>query len=322
MMAWFKKLQSHDFDTVAIATWATVALLTELLILRLLTRTAIHIPGLGEVAAGIRFFSEVGRIAFNAALILTFALLLAMTIDTVIKKRWPLFVALVGFLLVAIAAPLGWLSESVIDSVTIAVIVAAPLLGWLSGNGSLRQSLPSLLFSSAFAVAAVPTVVGKAQPRAILPVSGMLNVAEALALIAAFSLLIRVWGRPQRRSLIIAAVVGVVTAGMLAAQPATVEILMLWNFGLAGYFPPLVYGLAAAVFAYAAATSIRRGQPTVAIGIAFVIVGGIGLHSTLQSASFFIGVLVLAYPDVIRHPSAPDAEPVSSAADIAVAVTA
>lgn len=320
-MAWPKRLRFHDFDTVAIATWAVVALGTELVILRLLTRTAIHIPGLGEVEIGIRVFSEIGRIAFNAALILVFALLVAMTIDAWRRARWPLLVALVGFLAVAIAAPLGWLPESIIDSVTIGVVVAAPLLGWLSGGGSLRTSIPSFLFSSAFAVAAIPTVVGKAQPATTLPVSGMLNVAEALALAAAFSLLMRVWGRPQRRSLIIAAVAAVVTAGMLAAQPATIEILMLWNLGLAGYFSPVVYGVAAGVCAYAASVSIRRGQPTVALGIAFVIAGGIGLHSTLQSASFLIGVLVLAYPDVIRRP-APNTEPASSAAAIGVAIAA
>ena len=321
-MAWFTRLRSHDFDTVAIATIAVFALLTELVILRLVTRTAIHIPGLGTFAAEFRLLSEFGRIAFNTAVILVFALLIAMVIDTALKMRWPLLVALVGFLVVAIAAPLGWLPEALIDSVTVVVIVAAPLLGWLSGDGSLRRSIPSLLFSSAFAVAAIPTVVGKAQPETTLPVSGMLNVAEALALAAAFSLLIRVWGRPQRRSLIIAGVVGVAAAGMLAAQPATIEILMLWNLGLAGYFSPAVYGLAAAVCTYAAATSIRRGQPTVALGIAFVIAGGIGLHSTLQSASFLIGVLVLAYPDVIRRPLVPATEPMSSGTGIGVAVAA
>ncbi len=310
MMTWVKRLRSHDFDTVAIATIAVVALLTELIILRFVTRTAIHIPGLGTFETEFRLLSELGRIAFNAAVILVFALLVAMIIDAAVKTRWPLLVALVGFLVVAIAAPFGWLPEALIDSVTIIVIVAAPLLGWFSGEGSLRRSISPLLFSSAFAVAAVPTVVGKAQPETTLPVSGMLNVAEALALAAAFSLLIRVWGQPQRRSLVIAVVVGGLTAGMLAAQPATIEILMLWNLGLAGYFSPMVYGVAAAVFAYAAATSIRRGQPTVALGIAFVIAGGIGLHSTIQSASFLIGVLLLAYPDVIRRPVVPISSPV------------
>lgn len=165
MTAWFTRLRSHDFDSVAIATIAVVALLTELIILRLVTRTAIHIPGLGTFEAEFRLLSELGRIAFNAAVILVFALLIAMTIDAFIKMRWPLLVALLGFLVVAISAPFGWLPEALIDSVTIIVIVAAPLLGWLSGDGSLRRSIPSLLFSSAFAVAALPTVVGRHNPR-------------------------------------------------------------------------------------------------------------------------------------------------------------
>lgn len=304
-----KRFQSLDFDTVALATWTAIALATELVVLRLLTRTAIHIPGLGEIEAGIRFFSEVGRIAFNAALILVFALLVAMTIDAVNKTRWPLVVALAAVLGIAIVAPLGWLPEPIIDLITIVVVIAAPLLGWLSRNGSLKRSSPSMLFSTAFTVAALPTLVGKAHPGTTLPVVGMLNVAEALALVGAFSLLILVWGRPRWSALIVAALVGVATAGMLAAQPATIEILMLWNLGLAGYFSSVVYGVAAGMFAYAAVTSAQRGQPAVALGVVFVITGGIGLHSTLQSASFFIGVLILAYPHVINGRHAPTDDP-------------
>lgn len=315
------RIRSLDVDTVALATWAAIALATELAILRLLTRTAIHIPGLGEIEAGIRIFSEAGRIAFNAALILVFALLVAMTIDAVNKARWPLVVALAAVVGVAIVAPLGWLPEPVTDLITMVVVVAAAVLGWLSSDGSLKRSVPALLFATAFVVAALPTLVGKAHPGTTLPVVGMLNVAEALALIGACSLLSLVWGRPRWSALIVATVVGVVTAAMLAAQPATIEILMLWNLGLAGYFPSVVYGVAAGMFAYAAVTSAQRGQPGVALGVVFVITGGIGLHSTLQSASFFLGVLVLAYPHSLTGRRTPAVDPTGTA-ETAESVTA
>jgi hypothetical protein len=95
-------------------------------------------------------------------------------------------------------------------------------------------------------------------------------------------------------------VAGIFVLAILVAQPSTVEILMLWNLGLAGYFHPLIYAAGTACVVYAAHGAWTLSDRSVAIGAALVIAGGIGLHSTIQSAAFLMGVVVLADPSVVR----------------------
>lgn len=71
---------------------------------------------------------------------------------------------------------------------------------------------------------------------------------------------------------------------------------MLWNLGLAGYFHPVLYGLAAAAAAYVAYQAWRYGDHTTLVGIGLLIAGGIGLHSTWQSALTLAGIVLLARP--------------------------
>ncbi|MCB1246228.1 MAG: hypothetical protein KDB69_03065 [Acidimicrobiia bacterium] len=291
-------------DTLAIAGYATVALLVELVVLRLVTRTAIHVPGLGAVEPGIRLISEIGRIAFYAAAVLLPVLIVAMAINAWLAARWSLVIVLAGLVGVVVVAPTGWLAESVVDVVTVGAVLAAPLFGIRSADRPFVSFVPSSLFAVAFAVAAIPTVVSKVRPGATLPVVGLLAAAEVLAIVAAMSTLLCVRGRPRRRSVIVAGIASVTISAMLAYQPSTVEVLMLWNFGLAGYLHPIAYGLAGAACALAACESILRRTPAVALGISFVVAGGVGLHSTLQSAAFVVGVLILADPGVLAM--APD----------------
>ncbi|MEZ5175605.1 MAG: hypothetical protein R2823_05305 [Acidimicrobiia bacterium] len=292
--------RAREFDTVTIAGFAAIALLIELVLLRVATRTAINIPGLGEIEIGFRVVSELGRLAFNAAVILVAATIVGLLLTAASRRRWALVGVLGAFLAAAVAAPLDLVSEPATDVVIVLAIVAVPILGVISRDTPVVRVIPSFLFAAAFAVAAVPTIVGKTVPGTTLPVTGILTVAELLALAAAASLVILVWGRPQRRPVVISVLTGGALAGLLAAQPATIETLMLWNLGLAGYFGPVAYGAAFGAALYAALTALGRKDRLTAIGIACLVAGGIGLHSTLQSASVFIGVLALSQSNSFR----------------------
>jgi hypothetical protein len=75
-----------------------------------------------------------------------------------------------------------------------------------------------------------------------------------------------------------------ITSGALAGGGATLRILMLWNLGLVGWLPDLVYALAAGALAYAVTATARAGHWTTALAIALLACAGIGLHSSYQSA--------------------------------------
>jgi hypothetical protein len=81
--------------------------------------------------------------------------------------------------------------------------------------------------------------------------------------------------------------------GSLAANSSTTKILLLWNFGLPGALPAIAYGLALGAFACTMAVLWRGGDRLAVAALALLVAGGIGLHSTYQSALVVTGLAVL-----------------------------
>jgi hypothetical protein len=231
--------------------------------------------------------------ALYVAAVLIAVLLGSLAREAALESRWRLAVVLVAFIAVAALALLGLVPELVVDAATIIAVLAAALVG--EKHRPFRYRLSPIAFGAAFTLAAMPVIAAKAAPELQLPVVEIFMVAEATAIVAAIALLARhIGAAPASRSLIVAAAAAGITFLALTMQPATVEILMLWNLGLAGYFHPAVYAAAAAAIAYALHRSWRTDDQATMIGVGFLIAGGIGLHSTLQSAAALIGIVLLS----------------------------
>ena len=160
------------------------------------------------------------------------------------------------------------------------------------------RMLPILLFGMSFATAGLHaatqsggfgTIMGPAP-------AGLLPLTEALAVLACIAspMLVRI---NLRRAPLLAGV-GVAFATLIAllASPATVKILLLWNFGLAGYFPAIVYAVAFGTLAFTA-LSCRSTDTPLALGLALLVLGGLGLHSSYQSGLVILGLVTLGTTD-------------------------
>jgi hypothetical protein len=193
--------------------------------------------------------------------------------------------------------------EAVVDLVTVVTVLAVPLAcrERMSEQWSWTRLSP-VLFVSAFVLSGTPSILGKVTPGLGMPVTGLWWVAEAVAIGAAVGLVTRASGPIAWRSVLVSLGAACLTLVSLIAQPAATKTLMLWNLGLAGYLHPVVYAVAIACVAYAAQHAWRFGDRSVAVGVAFIAAGGIGLHSTIQSAAFLMGVVILLEPSVLGVP--------------------
>ena len=274
----------------------------ELLLLRLFTRTAIHIPGIDQFAGSYSVLAETGRLAYYAATALLVVLLASVALRALAARSLAGALAALGiglFLVGAAAALAGSIDDLALAAITLAAVVAlVPFAAIALGP---RGAVGLLLFVGAFALTVAFRAIemaGGHAPSALLP------AAESLALLFALSapLLFVREGRNRRR-LILAASLGALVFLALLANPATVKILALWSFGLAGYFPAVVYGAAVGALLYAVLMAVHRGRWSVALGLALLVLGGIGLQSTYQSGLVIAGLGLLAGVPFGRQPA-------------------
>ena len=302
-----RRLGNVDAATGALLLRAgIVAGVVELASLRIFTRTAIHIPALEQLHGPYEVVSNLARYAFFVSV-----LLLGMNLAIVALERLdsPTLGTRVGaglvaaFLTIAACARAGLL-----DGVALGAARGRGGGGAATGGATTRRGFERLvlaLLAAAHLVSAVHTMAQDGARYGWRMDDGgrLLLAGETAALLAIFAAG-AAWGRrPIRRDLTAAAVVAVLVLGALVANGSTVKILLLWSFGLAGYYPSILYAAAAAALVLALAGARRAADRLALGGLVLLLVGGLGLHSTYQSGLVLLGFLLLMTPG--RAPADP-----------------
>jgi hypothetical protein len=122
-----------------------------------------------------------------------------------------------------------------------------------------------------------------------------LTAAEVVGVAFALSAPLLARGVLDRASVVAGVIVGaVVFAAFLGNGGATARFLLLWNEGLSGVLPSVAYAGAAGCLAATLAAFVRAHSGLAAAGMALLVTGGIGLHSTYQSGLVITGMALLA----------------------------
>lgn len=265
----------------------------ELVALRVFTRTIIHIPGASAMSPVLSVVAEIGRFAYYLSCVLlaaTLVLVLVAAAKTACSRTLAGTAVLVTFGTAAIGARFGIVGDGTTSAATLAAAVALGVVA--VGVVEPRARLPVAVFAGAFALAAFDALVS----GGVVTVGrgGALRlVSEVLVVSAAVMSPLLLSARPDRRSVTVGVVAGVVVVAMLTANSWTTTILMLWNFGLAGTLPWVLYGTAFGALACALVALIRSGDRQRVIVVALLFAGGIGLHSTYQSGLVIAGLALL-----------------------------
>lgn len=276
---------------VAAATAAGAGV--ELVVLRIFTRTIIHIPGASGASPVLSLTADIGRFAYYLSCVLltaTVALLVVASATAASTRAMIGAAATATFAAAAIGARVGVVGH---DTAGVSALAAAVVLGLVATPTLERRArIPVVAFSGAFALAAFDELVGEGVTTAGGGTELRL-VAEVLAVVAAVTspLLLRV--RPDRRSIGVGLVAGVVVVAMLTANSWTTTILMLWNFGLAGTLPWVLYGAAFGALSCTFVSLVRDADRGRAIALALLFAGGIALHSTYQTGLVIAGLALL-----------------------------
>jgi len=276
---------------VAGATAVSAAL--ELGVLRVFTRTIIHIPGAGDVSPVLSAIAELGRLAYYVTCVLLIGLLALIAFRSSLASSRSLVVTtvIVVFGVAALGARTGIVGDGtvavgvLVAAITLGVIAAAPL------PPTARVAIAA--FSAAFALTALDAMVGGGVVR--IGRDGALRAAgETLALLAAIASPFVLRARPDRRSVVLGGAAGLLAVVLLVANSSTANILMLWNLGLTGIFPWVFYGAAVGALTCTVAASMHSGDRRAVVVIALLVAGGLGLHSTYQSGLVIAGLALLA----------------------------
>jgi hypothetical protein len=290
--------QRVSFRWVALGLAGTA--LVEFVLLRLFTRTAIHLPGIEHISGPYTVLAEAGRLAYFMATLFLLLLLVGWVgsnLGSRVGGRTPAALlgagAIVAFLVAAALGRAGALDQRTLALVSLAGVVA--LTPWAATAYGGRRVVPVGLFAGAFVLSAAYGVgqTGGATAPGLLADSTLLVIAEGLALAFALSTVLFV-SRFDRRAAIIGAAVGVVVLGSLLTNGAATKILALWSFGLAGYFPAVLYGIAAGTLTYTVVATARIGAYPAAVGLLLLSLGGIGLQSTYQTGLVVGGLALMA----------------------------
>lgn len=276
---------------------ATVAAVFELVVLRVLTRTAAFIPGISERIGVVNAVGELGRLGYFVSLTLLATGLVCLAVLSLRHGSAAgsvLAVALLAFGAFALAARLDWIPRIAADIVTLGTVVA---LASLVRPRRRVVAISLAAFSLAFVVAGIDAVWRNGGGTAPVGMGGLL-LAEWLVLVAAIAMIVA-HRHGSGRALLGGALLGgvLVVAFMLAS--ATVRILLLWNIGLPGGLPAVAYGVVAMAVVVAIVNAAQRGQLATVAGVCLLVAGGIGLQSTYQSGLAVLGLAVLALRDVL-----------------------
>lgn len=299
---------------VVLPALAVVALF-ELLVLRMLTRTAIFIPGLGDRIGLIGMVGEMGRLAYSVSVVLVAASLLLLFVVAVRRgdrMGRAVAVGLSAFGVVAIAARLGWLAPGIADTVTVGTLLL--LIGaTLVSRRRPMTFMAVAIVGAALVLAAVDSLSRNVSASLGLVASGttLLVLAEWLLFVAALAV-VAMHRSANRLTVAVGATLGGVLCSVAFLAPASLHTLLLWSVGLPGALPAVAYGVIGMAVGMALSSAVQRRQLVMAAGIFVLVAGGIGLHSTYQSGLVLVALAVFslfdqavtAAPAAIDRPSA------------------
>ena len=293
----------------SIDTWliqvVVIAAAFELIVLRVATRTAIHIPGISRIETPYRTTAEIGRLAYYVSVVLIVTMLIVVLWRRVTTGgRWLSGLAIGWFLVVAGSTRLGLTADS---TLAWSVVGSVGILLPAAIRRFERRMLPVLLFGVSFVVAGVhsATQAGGLATSVLGPApDGLLPLAEGLALLSCVLSPMLVGARVRRGPVVAGVGVALVTFIALLVSPATIKIILLWNFGLAGHFPTVLYGLAFGALVFTV-LSARTTDPHLAFGLALIAIGGLGLHNSYQSGLVILGLATLGNVGPIQVPDPP-----------------
>lgn len=264
----------------------------EFLLLRLVTRSLVHIPGIGVIDGPFTLLAESGRLAYYAATVLLVVLLLGFALRAAARRSMLQSAAALGlglFTTAAAAALAGAVTDlqlGVLSLVAIALLLPRALI-----SSGMRGALPVSAFAMAFALVGAFTLaplIGARSP------ADTLLAGEALALIFAITSPLLITAPRDRKATAVAALIGLIVLVGLIGNPAASKNLALWSIGLAGYFPATAYALGAGALAYSLTAGLRHdGSRSMALGLALLILGGLGFHSTYQTGLVIAGLAVI-----------------------------
>lgn len=265
----------------------------ELLILRTLTRTAIHIPAMDALATPYEAVSFAGRYAYYVA-----AVLLMVALPLAAIHLWSAgdlaargaACGIVLFLVMAGAARA--IGGTGADYLTIAALGAvAAGSAWRLDR---RPALGVMTFAAATLALAGHSLLQSSVDAASFDAGGLLYVGEFTAVAFALSAPWTMRAMPGRMALLLGAAAGGMTFATLVSSPSTTKVLLLWNEGLSGGYPALLYAAAAGALVATAAGLAARGQWVTAVAFGLLVFGGFGLHNTYQTGLAVAGLATLA----------------------------
>jgi hypothetical protein len=281
-------------DLTVLVVALGVASAVELATLRLLTRTAVHIPALEHLQTPYGWLSDGGRYAYFVAIALLLPVLALLAMHLGNGSR----LALAGvtlFVPAALGASLDLLPRAVLD---VATIIAIGLLaaGIACQLPRLRAAIPVAAFGAATGLSglyvAMPSFAELGLParQPALMLTGSEYLALAFALTSPL-LLTRNMDRAAQWAGVSVAVLALV---LFLGNGSTMRFLLLWNAGMSGILPAVVYAAAAGMLALTVTALARNGSALAAAGVLLLVTGGIGLQSTYQSGLAVAGLAAIA----------------------------
>lgn len=298
-----KAASSANIDPIV---WALViAAAAELAILRTFTRTAVHIPGIQAMRQPYELLTRGGEFAYFLTLCLLAPVAVAL-VTALHRNRHPQrYLATFGLAVFALPWPLldiHAISTRAMDGLTLAAVAA--LAGAIVLTSRRSAWLPVTAFALAFAAGGLYTILMASDSTTVRPAL-LLNSSEFLGIAYACTTPLLVDRSRDRVSTVVGIGAGLLVFTGMLGNGSTSRFLLLWNAGLSGTLPSFVYATAAGALAYTMLRASRNGSPLVAAGLILLVAGGLGLHSTYQSALVIAGLATLAVG--LWAPAAPTA---------------
>lgn len=267
-----------------------VAALLELALVRVGSRTAIHLPAFPELRRPYEAVVAFGNVALDVAQALAILALVLVVVDAwrsgTPRGRLVASVA-VAFLATASSTRLGWGPPGVWQAATVGIVVALA-----AGAAGGRGAGVIACFGIAWLALGLHTALQGLGFELHSAGRWLLWVGEAAGVAVPFAAVLSAPPR-SRNAWLAAAGVGLLVGGAMAAPSGwTARFLTLWNLGVAGSFPAAVYGAAAAAGTAALIGGYRAAWPVAPLFLA----GGLGLHNTYQSALVVTGLARMALP--------------------------